>query len=61
MINITTTWLRSLGLLPTPLTPQQRMQQKFLVLAWKIRAVQMCELHQETGYLAPEEIRRVWQ
>lgn len=55
MLNLTTTWLRSLGLLPTPLTPQQIRQQKFAIVAWRIRAVQMNNLYSGTGYRVPFE------
>ena len=55
MINLTTTWLRSLGLLPTPLTPQQIRQQKLAIVAWRIRAVQMNNLYNGTGYRVPFE------
>ena len=61
MLNLTTEWLRSLGLLPAPLTPEQILHRKLSVLAMKVRAVQMCELHQCTGYEAPVEIRQVWR
>lgn len=55
MLNLTTTWLRSLGLLPTPLTPQQMLLNKQYDLAMRIRAVQMNNLYAGTGYRVPFE------
>ena len=55
MLNLTTNWLRSLGLLPKPLTPQQIMLNKQYDLALRIRAVQMNALYAGTGYRGPFE------
>lgn len=60
MINLTH-WLRSIGFLSTPLTPEQMRMWRCRDLAWRIRAVQMCELHNETGYGPPSGIREVWR
>ena len=48
--------LTSLGLIRPPLTLEQRCG----ILALKIRSRQMWDLHQETGYGAPNFLREYW-
>ena len=56
MLNLTTNWLRSIGLLPIPLTPEQIRRQKLCILAWRIRADQMNALYRGTGYSEPFKV-----
>lgn len=56
MPNLITHWLRSLGILPRPLTPEQYRQRKLAELAWLIRADRMNALYAGTGRPKPFDI-----